>query len=399
VWLYRNAQGSAQRLLSYLGENEVNLNFMHIETRDDLSLHDATAAVFEVNGLDTDPHIKKLIDNLPRASVLYHTVLCSYEIPWVPTKLQDLDLIAGDCLFSGTQLSCDHPGFSDEEYKKRRNEISQIASQYKTGQPIPTINYKPSEIATWSTVWDHLTRLHSTHTCHQYQQGFMKLVANTNTRRDNIPQIQELSDYLTAETGFSLRPVTGLLSSRHFLAGLALRVFHSTQYIRHNGKPFYTPEPDIIHEIFGHVPMFLDPDFANFSQAVGLASLGASDEFVKYLAACYWYTIEFGLIKQKGKPRAFGAGCLSSVSELENCMSSNPQIIAFDPHNIIEEYPITELQPHYYIVQDFGTLKNQIEDLAKVRNPQMHWTATIMFSIGPSTSPIPRMSNLKTDIE
>ncbi|KAI6240566.1 Phe-4-monooxygenase [Aphelenchoides fujianensis] len=283
------------------------------------------------------------------------------SVPWFPVRIKDIDQFANRVLSYGAELDADHPGFKDEAYRTRRKEFADIAANYKMGEQIPRIEYTEQEIGTWRTVYNELTKLYPTHACREFNYILPLLQQNCNYSPNAIPQLQDVSDFLKDCTGFILRPVAGLLSSRDFLAGLAFRVFHSTQYIRHHSVPMYTPEPDICHELLGHAPLFADPEFAQFSQEIGLASLGASDEMIEKLATLYWFTVEYGVCKQNNELKAYGAGLLSSFGELEYCLTDKPEICAFDPSvTSVTKYPITSFQPKYFVADSFTDAKNKL---------------------------------------
>lgn len=293
---------------------------------------------------------------------------------WFPRRIRDMDAIADNVLSAGVDLKADHPGFTDPEYKKRREQLASIGRNYKTGMPIPRVEYTQQEIDTWTKIYDKIVPLYKKYACKEYNHIFPLMEENCGYRRDNIPQLEDVSNFLKDSTGFTLRPVAGLVSSRDFLAGLAHRVFQSTQYIRHSSKPDYTPEPDICHELLGHAPLFADPDFARFSQEIGLASLGAPDEYIERLSTCYWFTIEFGVCKQEGKIKAYGAGLLSSYGELEYSMSKEPKILPFDPFVTGEtNYPVTEYQPVYFLAESFADAQSKLHDYAAtIPRPAMY---------------------------
>lgn len=266
------------------------------------------------------------------------------------------------------------------------------------GQPIPRIEYTQEEISTWRIVYQRLKEIYPKYACREHRYIFPLLEQNCSYGPDTIPQLEDVSRFLHDCTGFTLRPVTGLLSSRDFLNGLAFRVFHSTQYIRHHSAPFYTPEPDVCHELLGHVPMFADPEFAAFSQEIGLASLGASDEDLAKLATIYWYTVEFGLCMEAVDSkestnltagsslsmRAYGAGLLSSFGELARSLSGsdlqeNPDENHFETDQAVkapdekpeyrpfdcaaaaaQSYPVTRYQPIYFVADSFTRAKEQV---------------------------------------
>ncbi|KAJ3333185.1 hypothetical protein HDU76_010789 [Blyttiomyces sp. JEL0837] len=287
-------------------------------------------------------------------------------VPWFPRKIADLDTFADKVLSFGAELDADHPGFLDPTYRKRRDEITRIAKTYKHGEKLPRIDYTPTEIQTWGVVFNKLQSLYDTHACREHRYVFPLLVQNCGYRPDNIPQLEDVSKFIKDCTGWTIRPVMGLLSSRDFLNALAFRVFHSTQYIRHHSMPLYTPEPDVCHELLGHVPLYADPDFADFSQEIGLASLGASDEDLNKLATIYWFTVEFGLCKEGDKVKAFGAGLLSSFGELEYCLSDKPVRVPFEPEKTaVQPYPITSYQPLYYVADSFADMKDRVKEYAQ----------------------------------
>lgn len=365
VFGMKETVGALAKALRIFENNDVNL--LHIESRPAVKMGEYEFLVqCDTQKGTLTPAVEELKGHASHIQILSrNTDTTEDSVPWFPRKIADLDQFANQILSYGSELDSEHPGFTDKVYRARRKEFADIAFNYKHGQPIPNVKYTEAEINTWSTIFRELTKLYPTHACREFNHAFPLLIDNCGFREDNIPQLQDISEFLKNCTGFQLRPVAGLLSSRDFLAGLAFRVFHSTQYIRHGSKPMYTPEPDVCHELLGHVPLFANPEFAAFSQEIGLASLGAPDEYIEKLATCYWFSVEFGICKQNGVNKAYGAGLLSSFGELQYCLSDKPEIKPFEPEVTgTTKYPITEYQPTYFLAESFVDAKQKMSAFA-----------------------------------
>jgi len=174
-----------------------------------------------------------------------------------------------------------------------------------------------------------------------------------------IPRFDELSEKLHRATGWEVVAVPGLIPEEAFFALLAARRFPVTGWLRRPEEFDYVVEPDVFHDLFGHVPLLFNPVFADYMQAYGQGGLKASRlEACEYLARLYWYTVEFGLIATPDGLRAYGAGILSSAGELRySVRSPEPQRLGFDLERIMRtRYKIDSYQASYFVIDSFQQL-------------------------------------------
>ena len=176
---------------------------------------------------------------------------------------------------------------------------------------------------------------------------------------DQIPQFDAISERLMKATGWQVVGVPGLIPEEAFFGLLAARKFPVTDWIRKPEEFDYVVEPDVFHDLFGHVPLLFNPVFADYMQAYGAGGLKASRlDACELLARLYWYTVEFGLIDTPQGLRAYGAGILSSAGELRHSVTSaQPERVAFDLKRLMRSrYKIDTYQATYFIINSFGQL-------------------------------------------
>ncbi|KAK9915267.1 hypothetical protein WJX75_006868 [Coccomyxa subellipsoidea] len=279
------------------------------------------------------------------------------EVRRVPQSLEEVD--NGQILGFGADLAEDHPGFKDQAYKDRRMAIADIARAHRVGDPIPRLEYTSEEVHVWNTVLRELRGLYPDGACAEFQRCFPLF----DFKEDVVPQLEDLSQILKRETGWQIRPVAGLLHPRDFLNGLAFQTFHSTQYMRHPSKPMYTPEPDLCHELLGHVPMLADPDFCDMVHSIGVASLCADDSQIWHLTKIYWFTVEFGVVLEGDEKKAFGAGILSSYGEMEHMRTGKAYFVPFDPHAKQPKMSYKDgYQNRYFVLKSFKDGAQKLRD-------------------------------------
>ena len=216
-------------------------------------------------------------------------------------------------------------------------------------------NYSAEEHGVWKTLFERQSRLLPGRACDEFMQGLQDLPL----RHDEIPHFEQLSDVLEKRTGWRIVAVPGLVPDEVFFDHLANRRFPSGQFIRKPDQLDYLEEPDVFHDVFGHAPMLMNPIMADFIQAYGQGGLRARQLGVlDFLARVYWYTVEFGLLRQPDGLRIYGAGIVSSATESVFALEDgSPNRIGFDLERIMRtRYRIDDFQESYFVLHSLDEL-------------------------------------------
>ena len=216
-------------------------------------------------------------------------------------------------------------------------------------------HYTPQDHATWDTLFARQSAMLPG----RASEAFLRGIDVLKLSKPGIPDFAELSERLTAATGWRVVAVPGLIPDDVFFDCLASRVFVAGNFIRQPDQLDYLQEPDVFHDVFGHVPMLADPVFADYMVAYGkggqrAGSLGA----LKRLARLYWYTVEFGLVQEAGALRIYGSGIVSSHGESIYALDDpSPNRIGFDLKRVMRtDYRIDDYQQSYFVIPSFDDL-------------------------------------------
>lgn len=190
------SSGALANTLAIFKKHDINL--VHIESRSSLRV---PGYEFFVECDGKSGALGKAIDDLKQQCSYFNIISRDYKdnataVPWFPRRIRDLDRFANQILSYGAELDSDHPGFTDPEYRQRRKYFADIAYTYKHGEPLPHVDYSKEEIETWGIIFRNLTKLYKTHACREYNHVFPLLVDNCGFREDNIPQLEDVSNFL-----------------------------------------------------------------------------------------------------------------------------------------------------------------------------------------------------------
>jgi phenylalanine-4-hydroxylase len=223
-------------------------------------------------------------------------------------------------------------------------------------------DYPESDQESWRFLYDRQMKFLPNRACNEYMEGTEQLKLS----HEKIPYLRDISHVFNKTTGWKIARVPGLIHEQNFFELLRRKVFPSTDYIRGKDELDYTPAPDLFHDIFGHMPLLTNKNYASFYQKFGDAAINAKGKDRTKLETLHWFTVEFGLIRNPEGMRIYGAGILSSLNEVQHALSKEVEVKEFDPEKIVvQQYDVWHLQPVLFAIESFEQLEKGFYDWTK----------------------------------
>ncbi len=223
-------------------------------------------------------------------------------------------------------------------------------------------SYAASDHAVWSVLYDRRMRELEATGSRLFLEGAQAI----GLAPDGVPDLNDVNGALSLRTGWRAQPVSGFIPAADFFTCLSQRVFPTTVTIRPMSQLDYLPEPDIFHDVFGHVPLHADPVFADFLQRFGMLAAGArSPEETLRMARLFWFTVEFGLIREGGRIRIYGSGLISSSSDAANALGDGCDRRPFSLEAVTSQhFEIDRIQDVLFVIDSFDQLFEAVEQAA-----------------------------------
>jgi phenylalanine-4-hydroxylase len=200
--------------------------------------------------------------------------------------------------------------------------------------------------------------------CREYLEGWRVL----GLEQQHIPHLDRVSERLEQRTGWCVQPVSGFMPSRAFFEMLAARQFPTTTWLRSRESMDYTPEPDILHDALGHLPMFADQTFADAVAEYGRVCYAMQDEEkLERMGRLYWYTFEFGLIRQDGHVKVYGSGVASSQAECTNVLNGGCTIAEFSVAEVLNTtVKVDEIHHKLFAIDSFSQVLSAVQEAQRI---------------------------------
>jgi phenylalanine-4-hydroxylase len=222
--------------------------------------------------------------------------------------------------------------------------------------------YTPEQHAIWTELVSRRMPQLEQHACAEYLDGFQQI----GLQVDQLPKLAEVSARLQPRTGWQSKPVSGFLPADAFFEMLASRMFPTTTTIRGREAMEYTPQPDIFHDVFGHVPMHAHPVFAEFLEHYGkICAALTNPADLERMGRLFWFTVEFGVIRERGEVKVYGSGLISSHGECSHLVArdSGVEIREFNLDQVLDhQISTSEMQPVLYAVESFEQIYEATKD-------------------------------------